>query len=247
MMQKPPILTGLAAALLLAGSALAQPSAGNATAEARLLEQLKRTYPSTTFSSAQPSAIPGVYEVVMGQNIAYVDGSGRYFLIGRMFDMQTKTDITSETRDRIAPRVEWERLPLVDAIKFGSGEAKLAVFSDPDCPFCRQLEAELEKLEGVTVYVFPYPIASLHPGATRAAQAIWCAPDKAKAWRDYVLRKVAPPPAPKDCAVDAITRNVALASRYGIAATPTLVSVDGRLAPGAVKVDQIKTWLARVK
>lgn len=232
-------------ALTLAASALLCIVANAQTAEERLLERLRKAYPATQFTTAQRSVVPGLYEVVMGQNIAYVDESGRYFMIGRLFDMQTRTDITTETRERITPRVEWATLPLEDAIRYGSGPTKLAVFSDPDCPFCRQLELELEKLEGVTVYVFPYPIASLHPSAARTAHAIWCAPDRAQAWRSYLLRKQPPPLPSADCSAAAIERNVALAARLGITATPTLMSSDGRLAPGASKVEQIKLWLAR--
>jgi thiol:disulfide interchange protein DsbC len=210
-----------------------------------MLEQLKKANPATTFTSAQRSAIPGLWEVVMGQNIAYVDESGRYFLIGRLFDMQTKTDITAATKERIATRVEWSSLPLNDAIRFGTGSKRLAVFTDPDCPFCRQLEAEIEKLDDLSVYVFPYPITSLHPGAARTSQAIWCAPNKAAAWRDYLLRKVQPPAAKEGCAADAIGRNVALAERLGISATPTLIAPDGRMVSGASKAEQIKAWIEK--
>jgi hypothetical protein len=45
-----------------------------------------------------------------------------------------------------------------------TGERVLAVFSDPDCPYCQRLESELEKLDNVTVYTFAYPLESLHPG-----------------------------------------------------------------------------------
>lgn len=214
-------------------------------AEAQLLERLKKAYPATQFSSASRSSVPGLYEVVMGQNIAYVDESGRYFLIGRLFDMQTRTDVTAETKERLSPRIDWDSLPLGDAIRFGSGSKLIAVFSDPDCPFCRQLEAELDQLEGVTVYVFPYPIASLHASAFRVSQSIWCAADKAKAWRDYLLRKVQPPQASKDCDAGAVQRNVALANRLGITATPTLITTDGRMATGASKAEQISSWIGR--
>lgn len=232
------------AGTLVAGPALAQTNASG-TSEAKLLQTLKKAYPSTQFTSAQRSAVPGIYEVVMGQNIAYVDESGRYFLIGRMIDMLEKTDITAATKERIAQRVEWSDLPLNDAIQFGKGEKRLAVFSDPDCPFCRQLEGELEKLDDVAVYVFPYPIASLHPSAARTSQAIWCSPNRTKAWRDYLMRKVAPPPAPSGCDATAIARNVALAERLSITATPTLISGDGRIASGASKAEQILAWIER--
>jgi thiol:disulfide interchange protein DsbC len=237
--------SALMAFTLSIDGAQAQSSDASASPEARLLETLKRAHPSTRFNSVQATPIPGVYEVVMGQNIAYVSETGRYFLIGRLIDMVDKTDITASTKERIAQRVEWKDLPLKDAIKFGSGALQLAVFSDPDCPFCRQLEAELDKLEGVTVYVFPYPIASLHPSAAKTAANIWCAPNRAQAWRNYLIRKTPPPAAKAGCDASAIERNVALADSLSINATPTLISGDGRIASGMSPAATILAWLQR--
>lgn len=234
-------------ALTMTGQASAQTSASDASqsVEARLLQTLKAAHPGTRFNSVQATPISGIFEVVMGQNIAYIDGSGRYFLVGRLLDMVEKTDITAATKERIAQRIEWKDLPLKDAIKFGSGSLQVAVFSDPDCPFCRQLESELDKLKDVTVYVFPYPIASLHPSAGKTAVNIWCAPNRAQAWRDYLIRKVAPVAAKAGCDASAIQRNVALAEALSINATPTLISSDGRLASGASQAQTILTWLQR--
>lgn len=238
---------GMLLVLTMAGQASAQTSPTDASQsnEARLLQTLKAAHPGTRFTSVQATPIPGIFEVVMGQNIAYIDGSGRYFLVGRLLDMVEKTDITAATKERIAQRIEWKDLPLKDAIKFGSGPLQLAVFSDPDCPFCRQLEAELDKLKDVTVYVFPYPIASLHPSAAKTAANIWCAPNRAQAWRDFLIRKVPPAAAKAGCDASAIQRNVALAEALSINATPTLISADGRLASGASQAQTILTWLQR--
>jgi thiol:disulfide interchange protein DsbC len=248
MQSKIKIRTLFAAATLTLGavaSVAAQQVTAASTPEARLLETLKRAHPSTKFNSAQATPVPGIYEVVMGQNIAYVDETGRYFLVGRMLDMVDKTDITAATKERIASKIDWSKLPLKDAIKFGSGDLKLAVFSDPDCPFCRQLEGELDKLKGVTVYVFPYPIASLHPTAARVATAIWCSPNKAQAWKDYLIRRIQPPQAKQGCDASAIQRNVGLADELSINATPTLISGDGRIASGASQAEAIMGWLQR--
>lgn len=222
----------------------AQTTGAANSAEARLMATLKRTLPSTQVTSVEKTPIAGLFEVVMGQNIAYVDGSGRYFLIGRMMDMQERIDITASTKERIAKKITWNDLPLQDAIRFGNGKQKVAVFSDPDCPFCRQLEVELDKLQNVTVYVFPYPIAALHPKASSASQAIWCARDRAKAWKDYLLQRQLPTSF-EACDASAIQRNVALAERLGINATPTLIAEDGRMASGASKSEQIQAWLDR--
>jgi energy-coupling factor transporter ATP-binding protein EcfA2 len=47
----------------------------------------------------------------------------------------------------------------------GKGTRRLAIFSDPDCPYCRRLEAELRGLDDVTIHTFLMPLASLHPAA----------------------------------------------------------------------------------
>ncbi|WP_305016795.1 thioredoxin fold domain-containing protein [Mycobacterium tuberculosis] len=46
----------------------------------------------------------------------------------------------------------------------GNGSRKIAVFSDPDCPFCKRVEQEFEKMNDVTVYILLYPIEQL-PGS----------------------------------------------------------------------------------
>ena len=84
---------------LLAGAILAlavqSAVAGPSADEARLLATLKRAYPATTFSSVAASEVPGIYEVWMGPNVAFVSPKNpRYFIMGRLLDAKTATDIT---------------------------------------------------------------------------------------------------------------------------------------------------------
>lgn len=208
-----------------------------------LLEQrLKEMYPATRIERVHASEIPALYEVTMGRNSAYTDATGRYFVFGHLFDMQTQRDLTAERLEQ-PPRVAFAELPLGDAIKTirGQGERVLAVFSDPDCPYCRRLEDELAKVDNVTIYTFAYPLESLHPQAKDKAVAVWCAPDRPRAWAD--LMKSGKAPARRSCA-HPIERNIALAQRLGIQGTPTLLSSDGRLLPGAATSERIEQWLA---
>jgi thiol:disulfide interchange protein DsbC len=72
------------------------------------------------------------------------------------------------------PKIDVNQLDVKDAIKFGSGSRKLYVLSDPDCPYCRRLDEELEKLKDVTIYLFPAPLEQLHPNARRVVEEVWC-------------------------------------------------------------------------
>jgi thiol:disulfide interchange protein DsbC len=203
-----------------------------------LEKRLKDMYPATRIERVQTSEIPALIEVTMGKNTAYTDATGRYFV----FDMKTQRDLTAERMEK-QQRIDFGQLPLGDAIKTvrGKGERVLAVFSDPDCPYCKRLEAELDKLSNVTIYTFPYPLEGLHPEAVDKAIAVWCAPDRAHAWSDLLRSGKAP--ASRKCE-NPIQRNIQLAQRLGIQGTPTMVSADGRTLPGAAPGDRIEQWLA---
>jgi len=118
----------------------------------------------------------------------------------------------------------------------------VAIFSDPDCPYCRRLEAEMKSLTDITIYTFLMPIASLHPDARSKAITVWCSKDRVAAWHALMWRdeKISA----KECP-HPVDRNVALGDRLGISGTPTLVAADGRVLPGAASNAQIEAWLAR--
>ena len=231
--------------LCLLGATFALPALAQTRPQAStaLAARLQALYPGTRFGAVNPTPWPGVFEVAMGTNLAYVDASGQFFLFGHLYDMQAQRDLTAERKDALA-RIDFAALPLADALAEvrGSGARTLAVFSDPDCPHCRRLEAEIAGLTDVTLYTFLLPLAALHPEARARAIAVWCAPDRVAAWQALMRRdeKVVP----KDCP-HPVDRNVALAERLGIAATPTLVAADGRVLAGAASSTQIEAWLAQ--
>ena len=215
--------------------------AAHAQTAASVGATLKRLYPATAFDTVAATPVPGLSEVVMGGNVAYVDESGRYFLFGRLFDMQDQRDLTAERVDHVT-RIDFSALPLDAAIVSvrGPGARKLAVFSDPDCPHCRSLERELARLDDVTIYTFLYPLEALHPGARDKAIAVWCAPDRAKAWSELMLRGIGPASASCDHPVD---RNLALGSRLRVQGTPTFFAGDGRRHVGAQSAEELDAWL----
>jgi thiol:disulfide interchange protein DsbC len=231
--------------LCLLGAAFALPSAAQepAPTPASMAERLQALYPGTRFGAVNSTPWAGVFEVVMGANLAYVDASGQYFLFGHLYDMKTQRDLTAERKDTLA-RIEFSSLPLADAVKEvrGTGARTLAIFSDPDCPYCRRLEAEMKGLTDVTIYTFLMPIASLHPEARGKAIAVWCSKDRVAAWQALMWRDERIPATECPHPVD---RNVALGDRLGITGTPTLVAADGRVLPGAASSAQIEAWLAR--
>ena len=232
--------TAGATAATTAGPAATPDTLEAATA---MVSRLQALYPSTRFGAVNPTPWPGVFEVVMGTNLAYVDQSGQYFLFGHFYDMKAQRDLTAERKDLLA-RIDFGTLPLLDAIKEvrGDGSRVLAIFSDPDCPYCQRLETDLRSLTNVTIYTFLMPLVSLHPQAHSKAVYVWCAKDRIAAWQATMWRGESIPQA--DCP-HPVDRNMALGERLGINGTPTLIAFDGRMLPGAANKDQIEAWLQR--
>ena len=107
-------------------------SAKPGTVPADLAARLKALYPATRIGSLSATPWPGVYEVVMGANIAYTDRTGRHFLFGHLYDMQARRDLTAERTERIA-QIDYASLPLADALTDGvnrSSAARTSIAAD---------------------------------------------------------------------------------------------------------------------
>lgn len=217
--------------------------------------RFKAANPKTRIDSVSHSPIPGLYEVVMGKTLAYVEPNGRYALFGHVFDMHTLTDLTANRRTQLegvanARQVELDRidpaqLPTGAAIKQvlgtgGTGARVLHVFADPMCGHCRTMENTLKSMKDLTVYV--YPVAVLGSASKELVRAVRCAADPAGAWAGWMLRGVRPPTPSDACKADDAV--AAAAQQLGINATPTLIAADGRKLAGAMPADQLDRWLA---
>lgn len=208
---------------------------------ASVLATLQKNSPSTRIDSVQFSPIEGLYEVVMGRNVAYTDASGRFALFGHIWDMQSRRDITAD-RKALLDRVDVASLDRSLALKHvrGKGTREVFVFADPQCSFCRQQEQALAMSDDVTIYTFVLPI--LGPESRRITEAVLCAADPAAAWSAWMLKGQQPGTARAGCTTrtDAVEK---LARDLGVNSTPTLVAADGRKNAGAMGSTQLSAWL----
>ncbi len=212
--------------------------------EASLKKAIEAAYPKFKVDSVTKTPYPGLYEVFMGGQIVYTDEKLNFLIAeGRLVDPKTKKDITGERLEELT-KIDFNSLPLNQAIKVvkGNGSRKLVVFSDVDCPFCKRLEQnELANIDDVTVYTFLYPIESLHPDAANKSKSIWCAPNRVKAWNDWIFNNKLPSSAAK---CDVPLENVGeMARKYGVTSTPTLFFADGKRMLGAQPHKEIERYL----
>lgn len=228
-------------ATLAAGTALAEAPPNGADAAAKKVIQAK--FPES--SSLEINKLPygSLYEVVAdGEAIFYTDDKASFIFHGSLFDGKTQRNLT-EGKMRELNKAQFDKLPLDSAIKVvkGNGKRVMAVFSDLDCPFCKRFEDELAKVSDVTVYTFLYPIDSLHPKAAQKSKTVWCAPDRAKAWNDLLMKGIEPKNS--GACDNPVAKNIELGAKLGVSGTPTLFFADGRRVPGAVPADKLEKYL----
>jgi len=211
--------------------------------EAEIRKALAARLPSSAVvDELTPSPIPGLYEVRSGTSVFYTDRNGDYVIRGEMLDTRTRMNLT-EARIAKLSNLDFSTLPLQDAIVSvrGRGTRKLAVFADPECSYCKQLEGMLQERDDITVYTFLMPI--LGPSSADKAKAIWCAQDKGGAWGAW-MREGKLPAARPDCDTSALDRNLSFSSKQAIRGTPTLIFENGTRTSGAPTALQLERKLA---
>jgi thiol:disulfide interchange protein DsbC len=183
----------------------------------------------------------GMYEVVIENEIVYVDETANYLITGHLYDTRTQEDLTAKRSDEVL-RVDFASLPLQLAFKVvrGDGSRPIAIFEDPNCPYCKRLERDIRSLNNTTMYVFLYPILS--DDSVSKSTAVWCSKDPADAWAQLMLDGKQPDKAAESCKTP-IDDVMALGKRLAVTGTPTLVFADGRRAPGVIPLDRIEQMM----
>lgn len=193
----------------------------------------------------KPLPIKGWYEITLnGNQIVYVDQNVSYMMQGDLVDLKNKKNLTEERLQELSI-VDYKTLPLQDAVTEvrGNGQAHVVVFSDPDCPYCKRLEAEFAKMTDVSIHTFLLPMDQLHPQARAKSIQIWCQQDKTAAWIGWMRENKTPKTiAACDTPLD---RNEQLAQHLGFNGTPTLVFPNGKSSSGYLPMPQLQEMILR--
>jgi len=210
--------------------------------EADVKRAFEARHPGVKIDKVTKTQYGGLYEILVGDEIVYTDEKADYLFIGRVIDTRTRIDLTEQRIDKLTsvPLV-WSDLPLDQAVKTvrGNGKRVMAVFSDPHCPACRQLDTALQDISDATIYTFLYPV--IRPELRKHSEAIWCSKDPSQAYFDLALRRKVPDAA-ANCATP-IDKNLALGRKLRVNSTPTLFFKDGRRVKGARNPEQLSAIL----
>ena len=196
-------------------------------------------------NSVEFSEVPGLWvaDVEKGERKlpVYIDFSKQYLVSGNVIRLNDKENVTRERSSRMN-KIDVGRIPLEDALLLGkpSAKTKVIVFTDPECPYCKKLHAELKEVvrrdPDVAFLIKLFPL-KMHPNAYGISKSIICSNSMELLEVSFAGKPV--PPA--TCDTNAVDQTLALVGELGIKSTPTLVLPDGRILPGYRKADALLT------
>ncbi|MCU7854219.1 MAG: DsbC family protein, partial [Candidatus Thiodiazotropha sp. (ex Lucinoma borealis)] len=111
----------------------------------KVREGINKILKSGNISSITPAEVSGLYEVMVGPQLFYVSADGKYLLSGKLFDLDSREDLTS-------PKVSRAKAQAIEAVgednmvifapeKF---QHTVTIFTDIDCGYCQKLHSEID-------------------------------------------------------------------------------------------------------
>lgn len=242
--KKPAIYSILLNLLLMSGIANAdnkQDFVPKITTDKKVTEYFHKLLPTTTINSIYTTPYPDTYVLVMGTNIVYGNINSNYLTAGHMFNIYTQSDITDYIQKLTAPKVNISQINVSDALVSKAStkvNKKLIIFIDPDCPYCRQLETQIDK-EGINkkadIYYMLMPL-SMHPNAKAHTTNILCSTKPLDTLKEYMVNNNDSPKftLTDGCNIDAVLERIAAVARnLSINGTPAIVTGDGTMIMGS--------------
>ncbi len=234
----------ICAALL--GSLCAVPAAWSADSDevpAEERERLAGMFESIAPEDVRSSPIDGWYMIRKGSLVAYISEDGRYLLQGDLIDLETKVNLSEESRTD----ARRELMSAVDddqTIVFEPDEPKytVSVFTDVDCTYCRRLHSQIEQYmaNGIEIRYLLYPRAGPASAAWNTSEAVWCAKDRGEA---LTLAKLDKEFESSQCDASVVQDHYVLGQEVGLSGTPAIVLEDGELIGGYLPPDALKLRL----
>jgi thiol:disulfide interchange protein DsbC len=261
----------VAALALLSGATgwgaarLAAHSAGSPQVE-KVRAALKLRLPKTPIDAITCKGLGGLCEVASKTTLFYVDARARYLVIGRIYDMEARQDLTAARllalnpdlltagaarragtdgdpapQPKSAPqRVSLAGLPASGAILWGPANGpRVVVFSDFHCGYCKQLAGELK---AIGARVEERPISIFGAEARKDAERVLCSPQPETSLHMAYSRLALANPAP--CDTRGLDANEAFAKANGFAGTPVIVRPsDGAVLEGYRDAAALRAFL----
>lgn len=196
------------------------------------------------------SPVAGLYQVVYGTRILYLDATGQFVVQGALVNPKTNENLADQKLAQISKKY-LSSLDVKNAVKQvnGNGSRVIYTFEDANCGYCKKLHGESGILENTTIYTFP--VGFLGDPSVEKAKRILCTDkekDRLDLWRSMMTDKPVPN-GDSSCENGAVVlaKNGRNSQQLGVTGTPTLFFKDGTRITGYMPAAEIEKRLAAVK
>lgn len=197
--------------------------------------------------SVAPTSISGLYEVVVGGQILYLSGDGRFVLQGDVIDLGSRDNLTENRRGELRGKAI-AALNEKDMVVFapeGAVKHTVTIFTDIDCGYCRKMHSQIAAYnkEGIKIRYLMFPREGIGSESYNKAVAVWCADDRPAA---LTLAKRGETVPGKTCE-NPVQAQFELGQKLGVRGTPSMILESGEMLPGYVPPTQLAELLANSK
>ena len=203
--------------------------------EKQIRLKLSAALPALNITTIEKTPVDGLFEVSSSNDQPLlVSANGKYIVAGEIYQLEGHkiTNISEQKRDiqraeLLAAVPESEKMSFIPE---GETKAKITVFTDIDCGYCRKLHKEIPQLNamGVRVDYLAYPRAGVGSSSYNKVVSAWCSDDPQAAMTKAKNGQVIPT---KRCE-NPVASHLALGQRVGVSGTPAIVLPSGKLLPG---------------
>lgn len=204
-------------------------------------EQLAEQLPGIEASDISESAIPGMYEIAVGSNVAYVTSDGRYLLQGDLYDLSTRANLTEERRSRarvsMLAGVDSDSM-IIFSPKDGEVKHTITMFTDIDCGYCRQFHSGIDRVNalGIEVRYLFYPRTGPDTESWAKADKVWCAENRSEA---FTVAQLGGPVPEEICEGTPVNGHWDLGHLVGVRGTPAIYNETGAQVGGYLPPDTL--------
>ena len=210
--------------------------------QGKIEKALAAAVPQLIVTAISESEVPGLYRVTdqRGQ-VIFVTADGSYFLTGELYSTEGGELVNLSEQERQGQRLEeLAGLDEGDKITFpaeGEEKARVTVFTDIDCGYCRKLHGEVPRMNelGISVSYLAFPRAGVGSPSYDKLVNVWCSDDPLNAMTQAKAGKVVP----KSSCVNPVAAEYNLGNKLGVTGTPAIVLGDGSLVPGYIPAEQL--------
>jgi thiol:disulfide interchange protein DsbC len=194
--------------------------------------------------SIAPTAIPGLYEVVLGTQVVYLSEDGRFAVQGDILDLGAHANLTEDRRGDLRGKAiaAVDESSMVVFAPEGSVKHTVTVFTDVDCGYCRKMHSQIADYnrEGIKIRYLMFPREGVGSESYNKAVAVWCSDNRQEA---ITKAKRGENVESKPCD-NPVQAQYELGQKLGVRGTPSMILESGDMLPGYVPPAQLAQMLA---